>query len=140
MASFPGGSVYDQQWQQVPATQPYWIADANAKASNPHNSAVYTGFKHELPAEDVDGRQQHNQAGSPRPSTIAPSTTGVSTASTTNHDLQRQNGGFHISPQTTGTSGYFQENFGNSNLGSVSELGGPDSHHDIHAAHRSPEL
>lgn len=139
MASFPAGSLYDQQWQHVPATQPYWMADANSKGTTQQDSAVYTGFKHELPAEDLIGNQQRSQAGSPRPSTIAPSTTGVSTMSTMNQDLQRQNGSAFITPQSTGTSGHFQENFGASNLGSVAELGGQDERREISRGHRSPQ-
>lgn len=139
MTSFPGGSVYQQQWQHVPAAQPYWIVDANGKGITPQDSAVYTGFKHELPAEDVNEGRQQSQTGSPRPSTIAPSTTGVSTLST-NHDSQRPNGGFIITPQTTGTSGHFQEHFGLSSLGSVSELGGPHSHNEEPGSQTSPQL
>lgn len=139
MASFPGGSVYDQQWQHVPAAQPYWMADASAKGITSQDSAVYTGFKHELPAENVNESLQNLQRGSPRPSTIAPSTTGVSTLST-NHDSQRQNGGVSITPQSTGTSGYFQEHFGVTNQGPVSELGGQQTHNDSLRPHRSPEI
>ncbi|KAJ4386008.1 hypothetical protein N0V93_008899 [Gnomoniopsis smithogilvyi] len=139
MASFPGGSLYEQQWQHVPAAQPYWVADANAKGTTPQDSAVYTGFKHELPAENVNESQQRLQTGSPRPSTIAPSTTGVSMIST-NQDSQRQVGAFSITPQSTGTSGYFQENFGVSHLGPVSELGGQHSHDEGSKADKSPEL
>lgn len=139
MASFPGGSVYDQQWQHVPAAQPYWIVDANGKGVTPQDSSVYTGFKHELPAEDVSEGRQRSQTGSPRPSTIAPSTTGVSTLST-NQDSQRQNGQFIITPQSTGTSGYFQEHFGSNNLGSVSELGGQHTHSEEPGSQAPPQL